>query len=399
VSGTTTTFTCANPQLNLGDTYWLEVVSGSSLSAASCIVPVAASPAGPHLLYYTDGANNVVDSFDVCAQPASGITATYTLPSGTLSTSGASTNPGEVRFDRGSAAGDPRVFVMGANNTLVYLDVSATPGTVLQTIAFGGTPHHFVATKGGAGAEYLLVTVGNAKLLSYQVSQTAPYLTQVASIGTLSSPRGVGIEGDANGSLNDPIVANTGNGTVDAINGSMLAGGTLTVDATLALGGAPEKVTGPNAELTCVLVADAANMSVSAVSIAAPGGTIHQIGSAIPLPATPTYDTFMPPGGNPGTGTAGYGGNTGIVAYANGAQLVTCDGTTFAAGPTWTSFPTASGLAFSNFTSTAINSLLYVVGSNNGTPVLQGYLASQDVPVFSVTLGSGVVPQDVTPGP
>jgi len=400
VSGNTTTFTCANPQLNLGDTYWLEVVAGTGLSTASCIVPSAAAPAGPHLLYYTDGAHDVVDSFDVCAQPASGITATYTLPAGTLSTTGPSSNPGEIRFDRGSAPGDPRVFVIGANDTLVYLDVSTTPGTVLQTIAYSGTPHHLSATNGAGGAtEYLLITVGTSKLLSYQVSQTAPYLTQVASIATLSSPRGIGVEGSTNGVRNDPIVANTGNGTVAAINSSTLGAGPLTVDSTLALTSAPEKVTGPNAGLNCVLVADATNDSISAVSIAGPGGTIQQIGTPIPLPAAPTDDTFFPPGGNPGTGTAGYGSNTGIVAYAGGAQLVTCDGTNFTAGPTWSTFPSVSGLAASNYSSTAITTLLYVVGTNNGAPVLQGYASTQANPVFSVTLASGVVPQDVTAGP
>jgi len=400
MSGNTTTFTCTNPHINLGDTYWLEVVAGSALSTASCIVPVAASPAGPHLLYYTDGGNNVVDSFDVCAQPASGFTATYTLPAGTLSTTGTSMNPGEIRFDRGSAAGDPRVFVVGANDTLVYLDVSTTPGTVLQTITYSATPHHLTATNGAEGApEYLLVTIGNDKLISYQVSQTPPYLTPVASIATLSSPRGVGVEGSTNGVRNDPIVANTGNGTVDAINSSTLGAGSLTVDSTLALTSAPEKVTGPNAGLNCVLVADATNDSISAVSIAGPGGTIRQIGTPIPLPAAPTYDTFFPPGGNPGTGSAGYGSNTGIVTYAGGATLVTCDGTNFTVGPTWTTFPTASGLAASNYSSTAINSLLYVVGTSNGTPVLQGYTATQDTPLFSATLASGVVPQDVTAGP
>ncbi len=141
VSGSSTVFTCVNPKINLGDTYWIEVVSGSALAAtSSCVVQIAASPAGPHLLYYTDAGNNAVQSFDVCAQPSSGITATFSLPSGTLS--GSVADSGEIRFDRGSAAGDPRVFVLGANNTLVYLDVSTAPGTARDG-SFASTPHHF----------------------------------------------------------------------------------------------------------------------------------------------------------------------------------------------------------------------------------------------------------------
>jgi YVTN family beta-propeller protein len=379
--------------LNLGDTYWIEIVSGSSLAATtSCVVQTASSPAGPHLLYYTDAGNNEVQSFDVCAQPSSGITATFNLPAGTLSST--ASDSGEIRFDRGSATGDPRVFVLGANNTLVYLDVTTAPGTVLATVPFSGTPHHFVATDTGTSPEMLYVTVGNSTLESFTVSQTSPYITSTASLTSLVSPRGVGLEGNVNGTSNDLLVANYGNGTVAAVNRS-----TLAVDSTVSLGGQPQRVTGPNGSATCAIVTNAANNTASAIGIVAPGGTVAAIGSPIQLPAAAIYDTFFPPG-TPGTGTPGYGGTTAIVAMAGEAQLLTCDGTTFATGSLWTSFPSApSGLAQSNYSSTAVDSLVYVVGANNGTPVLAGYESVQDTPVFELSLAAGIDPQDVTAGP
>jgi hypothetical protein len=393
VSGSNTVFTCSNPQLNLGDTYWIEIVTGSALAAtSSCIVQIAASPAGPHLLYYTDAGNNAVRSFDVCAQPSSGITATFTLPSGTLS--GSVADSGEIRFDRGSAAGDPRVFVLGANNTLVYLDVSTAPGTILATVPFSGTPHHFAVTDVGTTPELLYVTVGNSTLESFTVSQTSPYLTSGPSLTTLTGPRGIGLEGNVAGTYNDMLVANFGGGTVAAVNRT-----TLAIDSTVTLGGEPQRVTGPNAGLNCAVVTNAANNSAYGVSIVAPGGTVAAIGSPVTLPSAALYDTFFPPG-TPGTGTPGYGGNTAIVALAGAAQLLTCTGTTFTAGPLWSSFPSApSGLGQSNYSSTAVDSLVYVVGANNGTPVLQGYTATQDSPVFSINLAAGINPQDVSAGP
>lgn len=390
VSGSNTVFTCPSPQVNLGDTYWIEIISGSSL-AAGCVVPIAASPAGPHLLYYTDAGNNVVDSFDVCAQPTSGITQTFTLPAGTLSSS--ATDGGEIRFDRFSAPGDPRVFVLGANNTIVYLDVTTAPGTVLQTLTFTGTPHHFAANETQSSPELLYVTVGNTTVESFTVSQTAPYLTLNATNANFSSPRGIGLEGVVNGTPNDALVANFGNGTVAAVNRT-----TLAIDSTVTVGGEPQRVTGPNAGLNCALVSNGSNATVSAVSIVAPGGTVAAIGSPIPLPTSDSYDTFLPPG-TPGSGTPGYGGNTGIVSYAGGALLATCSGTSFATSTTWTNFPSSPlGLAQSNYTSTAVDSLVYVVGTNNSAPVLQGYNL-QGVPVFSISLTSSAYPQDITDGP
>jgi hypothetical protein len=390
VNGSNIAFTCPSPQVNLGDTYWIEIVSGSSL-AAGCIVPIAASPAPPHLIYYTDAGNNVVDSFDVCAQASGGITSTFTLPSGTLSTTAA--DGGEIRFDRFSATGDPRVFVLGANNTIVYLDVTTAPGTVLQTLTFSGTPHHFAANETQSSPELLYVTVGNTTVESFTVSQTAPYLTLNATNANFSSPRGIGLEGVVNGTPNDALVANYGNGTVAAVNRT-----TLAIDSTVNIGGEPQRVTGPNAELNCALVSNGSNANVSAVSIVAPGGTVATIGSPIPLPAVGLYDTFLPPG-TPGNGAPGYGGNVGIVSYDGGALLVSCDGTTFATSATWTNFPSSPlGMAQSNYTSTAVDSLVYVVGTNNGTPVLQGYNLG-GTPVFNISLPSSTYPQDVTAGP
>jgi hypothetical protein len=390
VGGSSIVFTCPTPMFNLGDTYWIEIVSGSSL-AAGCIVPIAASPAPPHLIYYTDAGNDVVDSFDVCAQTSGGITGMFTLPSGTLSTS--AVDGGEVRFDRFSAAGDPRVFVLGANNTIVYLDVSTAPGTVLQTLTFSGTPHHFAVSEMGVSPEMLYVTVGNTTVESFTVSQTSPYLTLNQTNTNFSSPRGIGLEGEVNGVPNDALVANYGNGTIAAVNRT-----TLAIDSTVTVGGEPQRVTGPNAELNCALVSNASNANVSAVSIVAPGGTVAAIGSPLPLPTAGTYDTMLPPG-TPGNGTPGYGGNVGVVSYDGGALLVSCDGSTFAASGTWTNFPSSPlGMGQSNYTSTAVDSLVYVVGTNNGTPVLQGYNLGGTA-VFNLSLPSSTYPQDVTAGP
>jgi hypothetical protein len=165
------------------------------------------------------------------------------------------------------------------------------------------------------------------------------------------------------------------------------------------LGGEPQRVTGPNGALNCAVVTNAANNTASGVSIVAPGGTVAAIGSSVPLASAALYDTFFPPG-TPGTGTPGYGGNTAIVAMAGSAQLLTCTGSSFTAGAAWTNFPSApSGLGQSNYSSTAVDSLVYVVGANNGTPILQGYAASQDSAVFSINLASQIVPQDVSAGP
>lgn len=390
ISGNDTVFACANPVLNLGDTYWIEVISGTSLaSSSSCIVPVAAAPSGPHLAYYTDAGNDVVDSFDVCSPPSSGVTATFSLPVGTLQNVA---DTGEIRFDRGAASGDPRVFVLGANGTLVYLDASTTPGTVLQTLTFSGTPHHFTATDPGVSPEMLYVTVGNTTVQAYTVSQSSPYLTLSKTSTAFSSPRGINVEGFVNGTPNDLIVANFGNGTIAAVNPASLA-----VDSTVSVGGEPQRVSGPNAGLNCALVANASNDTVSAVSVVAPGGTLAAIGSSIALSSAPTADTFFPPG-TPGSGTPGFGGNTGFVAMSGSGQIVTCDGTTFTAGGTLT-VPSSPNLNPSNYSSTAVDSLVYVVGTNNGTGIVQGYSPNLTSPVFSVSLPSGVVPQDVTAGP
>ncbi len=391
VSGGTTTLSCPNPKINLGDTYWIEIVSSSALApTASCVVQIAAAPAGPHLLYYTDAGNDVVDSFDVCAQPASGVTASFTLPAGTLSSTTADT--GEIRFDRGSAAGDPRVFVLGANNTLVYLDVSTSPGTVLATVNFTSTPHHFTVTDIGINPETLYVTVGNTTVKSYTVSQTAPYLTPAQSSTGFSSPRGISLEGNVSGTLNDLIVAEYGVGLIAAVNPT-----TLAIDSTVNVGGEPQRVTGPNEGLNCALVTNASLDNVVAVSIAAPGGTIAAIGSPIPLPASASYDTFFPPG-TPGSGTPGVGGDQGFVVTSGSGQIVTCDGTNFTAGATVT-VPSSPNVGQSNYSSTAVDSMDYLTGTNNGTAVLQGYTVNSASPVFSITLASGVVPQDVSAGP
>lgn len=389
-SGGTTTFACANANLNLTATYWIEIVASSAL-AAGCIVPIGASPAGPHLLYYTDEGHNVVDSFDVCAQPASGVTASFALPSGTLSTSVA--DGGEIRFDRGSSGADPRVFVLGANNTIVYMDVSSAAGTVLQTLTFTGTPHHFAVSEATVSPEILVVTVGNTTVQAYTVSETSPYLTLAQSNAGFSSPRGISLEGEVNGTRNDAIVANYGNGTIAAVDTA-----TLAIDSTVSVGGEPQRVTGPNGALNCALVTNASNDTVDAVSAVQPGGTIAQIGSALTLPSAANYDTMFPPN-TPGSGTPGYGGNTGVVSYDGGALLATCDGTSFASAGTWSTFLSAPvGLGQSNYSSTAVDSLVYAVGSNGGTPILAGYNLSGNA-VFSISLTSGVVPADVTAGP
>ncbi len=387
-----TVYTCANLKINLADTYYLELVAGSNLTAASnCIVPIAASPAGPHLLYYTDAGNDAVDSFDVCAQPASGVTATFALPPGTA----APTAQGEIRFDRASAASDPRVFVLGVNNTLVYLDVTTAPGTVLQTVDLPQTPHHIAGTSPGTTPEILYVTMGNGTLATYTVSQTAPYLTAGPALTALSSPRGAGLEGVSN----DMFVANFGDGTVDAIDRSKLVVDSSVNLSTASTTAQPQGVSGPNAAANCALVMSAGTNTVSALSIVAPGGTATMIGTPIALPSVGLQLSYFPPG-TPGSGSPGYGGNVAMVVSAGAAQLVTCDGTAFNAGPLWTTLPsTPTGIAPSNYTSTAVDSLIYVVGTNSGTPVLQGYAATSSTPAFTVNPASGVLPQDVTAGP
>lgn len=344
-------------------------------------IPVAS--AGPHMVYVADSGNNQILGYDTCSDVQQS-PLIYSLPAGT--------NPVEVRFDRSSTALDPRLFVLSqALNQLVWLDVANAPGTVKQTLTFGGTPHH---VNDSSTSAYLWVTIGSTTFKKFAIDEATPALTAIASpppITSLNAPRGFGFGGAGN----DILVANTGAGTLQAVNPS-----TMVTDGFVSIAAAPSKVSGPNVNASCALATSSTPNSVYAVSIVGAGGTPALIGSPIGLPGTPVAQQYFPPT-VPNSGTIGFGTITGIIATTNaGAQLVTCDGSTFAASAFWPIFMTQpAAMVSSEYASLAVGGLIYVTGMDNGQPVLQAFTSTYDHDLGSVYLPSGATPTDVTVGP
>lgn len=342
------------------------------------IFPVG-TPA-PHMIYISDSTNNAIYGFDSCGTTGS-TPLVFNLPGGT--------NPIEAKYDRSSTGtGHARLFVLGANNTLVWLDATSAPGTVLQTVALPGVPHHLVDSSTSA---FLWVTYGVNALGKYSINEAGPTLGFVSSVN-LSAPRGFNLEGTGN----DMLVANTGAASVLSVNPA-----TLATDGTVAIAGPVNKISGPNGPTpNCALAASTNGMSISAVSVGATPWTPTQIGASLPLGGTPLALSFFPPN-TPGSGTIGFGSTTGIVALAGSAAIVSCTGASFSQLATWTSFmsnPTA--MVPSTYASTANSSLVWVVGVNNGSPTIQGYNAAVNAPIVN----SGGFPPtatltDVTVGP
>ncbi len=304
----------------------------------------------------------------------------------------AGTNPQEVKFDRHSSAADPRLFVVGQNNSLVWLDVTSAPGTQLRVIAFGGAVHH---VNDSSVSPYMWLTFGANHFNQYTVNEGAMTLTVTTSISTLVNPKGFGLEGSGN----DILLANSGAGQILALNPS-----TLGADAAVNVGGTPDKVSGPNGPTpSCALAADSTNNRVEAISVGAtPALGTAQIGTTLSVPGSPVSAAFFPPG-TPGSGTIGIGSTTGIVALAaGGAQLYTCTGSSFASSTFWQTFPTnPAAMVTSVYASTAVSSLVYVTGLDNGVPSLQAFTAGYDHNLGSLTLTGTSTPNptDVTAGP
>ena len=354
------------------------------LIGGAAFLPVTS--AGPHYVYVADSANDQIYSFDLCqSNQGNTIQIAYGLPAGTSAQ--------KIRYDRHSPSNDPRMYVAAGNgNKLLYVDVSATSsGTapVLQTVSYSG-PVRFIADSSTSTSAF--VSVGSNSLFRYSVTESGPtYLSQSGSLATLTQPRGFGLEGSGN----DLIVAQNGGQTVD-VNGSSMA-----VDQTLAIAGAPNGVSGPNASTNCALVEDNTNNLVSAVGIDAAGtSTSAQIGSSISLPGTPAGVTFFPPSTS-GTGTVGIGTTTALVPTPGTGVIVSCNGTSFTQTGTYTGFfLTATGAAGpSEYASLAVPGLVYVVGSYNGTPYFVAYTQFSNVPMFSVAFPSSAVLTSVTSGP
>jgi hypothetical protein len=346
-------------------------------------IPVATP--GPHYIYVADSANNDILGYDLCFSGGGDPTPNvYTLPAGT--------NPTEVKFDRNSSAVDPRLFVLSsaANNQLVWLDVSSTPGTVVQQPTFGGTPHE--AADDAAGK--LFVSIGGTTLKSWTVNEGAGTLTPAASNTTLPNPpRGFKLEGSG-----DDLLLGTTGGTIYAVNPS-----TLAIDGSVATGGTPVKLTGPDGPAPdCALAIDTTLGYTYAMTIRPTPETSPVHFNTIETAATPVTATFFPPA-TPGSGNLGIGGSTAIIiTNGGGAQLGTCNGTaeTWTSGALWSTFmsnPVA--VVPSEYASNSVDTLIYVVGSDNGQPSLQAFASTYDHDLGSIQLPGGANPTSVTAGP
>lgn len=338
--------------------------------AATSIIPVTTT--GPHVVYVADSANDQIYSFDICTANSGNVTTTsHGLPAGTSAQ--------KVRYDRHSPNGDPRLFVAaGTGNKLLYVDVSSTssgPATVLQTVSYGG-PVHYVQDSTASAVAF--VSVGGTSLFKYTINEAGPtYLTQVGSLTTLSQPRGFNLEGPGN----DLIVAQVGGGgQAVAVNTTSLA-----IDQSLTIGGSPNGVSGPNASSSCALVEDNTTNVVSAVGIDPNGSaTAAQIGASIVLPGAPVGVTYFPPSIS-GTGTAGLGTTTALVPTPGTGVVLSCNGTSFTSPGTYASFmSTPAAAAPSGYASTVVPGLVYVVGSDNGTPQFYAYSQYTSFPVFKI---------------
>ena len=353
---------------------------------------VPASTPGPHLVYVTDSNNQEVLAYDVCANSQQD-PLIYTLP--------ANTNPVEVKFDRSSTPGHPRLFVLGGNvnGPLVWLDVTNEPGTTLagSPIYLGSQPHHMQASAAG---NYLFLTLGGNTLKQYTINEGAPSLSGANFTG-FTNPRGFNLEGVGN----DMLVSNSisisgnpnGNGTVSVVNPA-----TGTIDATIPGFTNPGTISGPNGPTpSCALVGSSSPEEVTAVSVSTTPSTGAQvIGTPLGVPNTIVSIVFFPPG-TPGSGAIGIGSNTALVALLDApAQIVTCDGSSFGLAAQWSTFMAQpAGLTPSTYASDAISSLIYVTGFDQGQPVVQAFAAAYDHDLGSLSLPAGSNPTDITAGP
>jgi hypothetical protein len=374
-NGTDTNPAYLQATASIGPTGAANVVIGTGFT-----LPVGT--AGPHMIYVADSTNNDVVGFDVCNAGLANNAVTYSLPAGT--------NPTLIRYDRSSTGtAHNRLFVGGANNTLVWLDATTAPGTVLQTVSLSGTPQHL---QDSSTSTNLWVTVGTTTLARYAINETTPALSLSQQITSLQNPLGFGLEGNGN----DLLLADSVAGTILSIT----PGSTMPINGTVHVSGTPNKVSGPNGTPNCALATTTSPNAVLAITVgASPQTSVAQIGSAIALGGAASSVTFFPPG-TPGSGTVGYGGTTGIVATPGAASIVTCTGSNFASAGTWTTFPSnPSALAPSNYASTAVSSAVYVTGTNAGMPVVEGFNQSADVPLFVTDLPANATPTEITAGP
>ena len=159
----------------------------------------------------------------------------------------------------------------------------------------------------------------------------------------------------------------------------------LAIDQTLTVGGSPNGVSGPNASATCALVEDNTTNVVSAVGIDANGAaTAAEIGTSIALPGAPVGVTYFPPATS-GTGTLGFGSTTALVPTPGAGIVLSCNGTTFTSAGTYAAFmSTPAAAAPSEYASTVVPGLVYVVGSDNGTPQFYAYPQYTSFPVFKI---------------
>jgi hypothetical protein len=379
------TFTYAYNGTDTNPAYLQASVSTGPTGAANAVIgtdfSLPVGTAGPHMIYVADSTNNDVVGFDVCNSGLASNAVTYSLPAGT--------NPTLIRYDRSSTGtGRNRVFVGGANSTLVWLDVTSSPGTVLQTLTLAGVPQHI---QDSSTSTNLYVTFTNT-LARYTITEATPSLVLAHQITTLNAPLGFGLEGSGD----DLLLANSGAGTVLSIT----PGSTMPINATIPLTGTPTRVSGPNNTPNCALATTTGPNAVAAVTVgASPNTGAAQIGTAVALPGAATSVGFFPPG-TPGSGTIGLGGTTGIVATAGAAQLVTCTGASFASAGTWTTFlSNPSSLVPSNYASTAVSSAMFVAGANNGTPIVEGFNQAVDTPLFTTVLPANATPTEITAGP
>lgn len=342
---------------------------------------VPAATAGPHMVYVSDSGNNEILGYDICTRSAD--PSIYTLPTGF--------NPVEVKFDRSSTAGDPRLFVLSqALNELLWLDVQSVPGAVKGTaLTFGGTPHH---VNNSSTSAFLWVTIGAGTFKKFAINEGTPALTASGpTISTLNAPRGFGLGGAGS----DILVANTGVGTIQAVNPS-----SMVTDGAVTITGSPSAVSGPNSNASCALATSSSPAnSAFAVSIVGAGGTPVQIGSQLSLGGPPVAQQFFPPA--TGSGTIGFGTNTGIIATTGaGAQIVTCDGSTFSPVEIWTTFMAQpAAMVSSQYSSLAVGGVIYVTGFDQNIPVIQPFVASYDHDLGAIQLPNGSNPTDITAGP
>jgi hypothetical protein len=350
---------------------------GNTYAGIFASIPVTV--AGPHYVYVADAANNEILQYDGCSNSGT-VFRTFTLPA----------SPVDVRFDRNSPANDERLFILMSNNHLTWLDVEGSPGTFIQTINYGANVVQHV--RDSDTSAFAWVTVAN-NVKKYSVTEGAPGVGTLTSINQtiLNTPVGFALEGTGN----DMLVANTGAGTIQAVNPTNMNADGLG----LTIAGPVDRIGGPNSNTTCALASSTAGNSVSAVSIPPLGGSATQIGSTIVVPGPPQALVFFPPATGVVT-NPGYGTNTGIVANTNGgAALFTCDGVTFAQYAQWNTFMAQpAAMASSEYSSLAMGSLVYVTGLDVGQPVLQAFISSFDHDLGSLALPAGTNPIAVTVG-